>query len=307
MRALIEGEGHRRAGRPHAAVESFQRAVQLAPRSALTIVLLGRAMREAGNAQSRETDLRAAIASQPHSAALERELADTLYRQEKYDEADAHYQAALAIDDQQAMLHFERARSRFFARGAAAGLTVVRAAQQQLGERADDALLSYAELLNRQKECATARDILLELLPRHRRSARVHHGIGVSFDSQEQIAEARDWYERALALDPDHRMTLLYLSHLHAGANRKTCTHCEQFFRDHPEYYDPERVETYLTRLVAAERGAMLNHLLFAVDLCKRVGRTDALRRLLRDLLQQPEAREQHDNVARALEKLDRG
>lgn len=301
-RALLAGENARRAQQPRQAMAHFRTALDARPGDPLATALLGIAAAAARDHDLAQRELTAASRMLPESTRLLSELAWVQRHRNDLAEAERLLRAAIAIDADDPDLWHDLARmlARLH-RGAEGLLAVERAIDLRPGDPPALYLRTQAALLH---ELGRAD----EAIPIFARIARDHpspshcYSLAATLDSAHRVAEARDAYQRALELDPDHVPALLALAHLHSGS-RHECPDCAVVFAAQPELFDPDLTEAYALRALAADDGHGTTALL--ADYVTRVQRADRFRAELDRMLQQDRPEQALGRLLKARRVLD--
>jgi tetratricopeptide (TPR) repeat protein len=193
------GDAQRAAGRAAEAEASCRRALALRPDYPEALLNLGAALFAQARFAEAEAQARAALRVRPDFAAAALLLADALRTQHRVEEAETAYRQVLAAtpDHAAALANFgwmlvERGRME-------EGLELCRRA----AARSDDvlplqnlvrALLEYGQL-------DEAMAVLDRALKRFPNAPHLSLLLGIAWDELGDIVEARNWLERALALD----------------------------------------------------------------------------------------------------------
>lgn len=187
--------------RPDEALSFLTRHEALAPRDHHGLVQQGRVLAELGRLTEAEAVLRRAVAVR--DAAAEFNLATVLDQQDRWDEARAHYELALAINP-----FHTRAMNNL---GAGIDRRGDTAAALRLFERAitiapdaADLHVNYGTALTRARRYDDAVRVLTTAIALDPRDPNPHNNLGIAFASMGDLPRAKDAFARALAIDPRH-------------------------------------------------------------------------------------------------------
>jgi tetratricopeptide (TPR) repeat protein len=187
---------------PTGALESWSRAVELAPGNAGHRVGLGEALERAGDAVGAEREFRKAKELEPHSTEALTALANFFMRAKRVAEAEETLRQleALAPKDENEHLQLGRVLSaeQKYAEAAAE-------LQTALALRPDDwdALRELAFVQQRSKEYAAAENSYRTLLTHFGKDAELYEGLGTALLSQLKYAEAQNKFMVCIRLKPE--------------------------------------------------------------------------------------------------------
>ncbi|HEX5050543.1 MAG TPA: tetratricopeptide repeat protein, partial [Planctomycetota bacterium] len=150
-----------------------------------------------------------------------------------------------------------------YANDAAAGLREIDRAKELLGSDRSSSWLEVrtveASLLDKAGRTAEALPVLRELATSDPTSSRYAFNLAYALDRAHEVAEARQWYEKALELDAGNRSAALCLVWLHATAPAPTG--------------DVDTGERLLVKTLRADRGRTQEVLTMVRDFCLRTKR----------------------------------
>ena len=87
-------------------------------------------------------------------------------------------------------------------------------------------------------------------------SGLVWFNLGLSLDTAHKVVEAIDAYEKSIQFSDNERTrALLCLSHIYNGAQRGTCSKCDVFYAENPQYLDKEQAFGFWKRAVVSDDG----------------------------------------------------
>lgn len=256
------------------------------PESPLWPVLSAEAETAMGNREAAVADLVAAAALLPQTGGVCAALGAARLAARDPAGAAADYRRAVALEPEAWPFRLQLARA-LYAVDAATGLAVVEGARELLGDRRPDGwhelLNLQASLLEKLGRTADAIAVFRQLVTAAPSDARFAYNLGYALDRAQAVAEARDWYERALALDPNQRSATLCLVWLLATAD--------------PPLGDVDRAATLLVRTLERDRGHSAAVLQMVREFGLRTRQTAALDACLGRLAADPEATTEHRNV----------
>ncbi|MCC6987707.1 MAG: tetratricopeptide repeat protein, partial [Acidobacteria bacterium] len=187
--------------RPAEALSFLTRHERLAPGDHHGLVQQGRVLADLGRLAEAEAVLRRAVVVR--DAAAEFNLGTVLDQQDRWDEARAHYEQALAINP-----FHTRAMNNLGAGFDRRGDTV---AALRLFERAiaiapdaADLHVNYGTALTRARRFDDAVNVLTTAIALDPRDPNPHNNLGIAFASMGDLPRAQDAFARALAIDPRH-------------------------------------------------------------------------------------------------------
>ena len=202
LHVLMEMAALRQAqGRPAEALEYLRQHEALAPGDHHTLVEQGRSLIELDRLAEAEAVLRRAIVVR--DAAAEYNLASALDRQDRWDEARAHYEQALAIDPfhVRAMNNLGAGLDR---RGQAGPAIALFERALAIAPANAEIYVNYGSALVHQGRVDDAVRALRQAVALAPRDANGHNNLGIALAQQGDLAAARDAFSRALAIDPRH-------------------------------------------------------------------------------------------------------
>jgi tetratricopeptide (TPR) repeat protein len=208
-RTLAEAEAQFRAGNQFAregriaeAVESFRRAVRLAPQAAQGHLHLGFALQKLGDQESAVSALRRALAIDAGLSSARFALGQSLMQLGRLDDAVEVYEAALRLEPNAATLHlalgtvFDRKRN--FGKAIACYEHAV-----ALDPSLSMAFNNLGAALNEQGRFVEAAQAYGNALRIEPRSAPIHVNLALCLKRQQRLSEAISALERAIALEPN--------------------------------------------------------------------------------------------------------
>lgn len=318
--ALAAGFTALRQGRAGEALSPLARAVVLLEGSPLPVVVRGIAAWCARRWDVAEGELTAAVRVLPRSARLWHRLANVYMEQEDRaeDARDTLRKAAqMAPEDwtirrDLALVHLAlEGRRPETERDYRKALASSSRAMELAGEAAPDRLRRiHATALDGAGRREEAQAILRMLIAKDPTNAADHYRLGFSLDYQHRTLEALHEYRRALEIDPRLSRPAILLSFLYAGARRpERCRECLRFYREHPEYLNPDLAERYALQALRASRGRVAGVVETAVRVARQIGRRDAILGLLRELrddAHQQEKKELFASLSEAIYEIER-
>ncbi len=242
------GFAHHQAVDSPAAEQAYRQALQVFPRHAVALQLLGLLLRRQGDLVQAEALMRQSLQVQPGQAHVWNNLGNLLLSVGRAAEAEAAFDQALALQPSYADAHYNRARALHQQARLPCAAAAVRAAlahspqptaamlQLQAQIEGDQGRLKEALItVDRALQLAPDKPALLhnratllqrshrhtEALHTHERAlalgldaADAHYNHGNTLQSVGQLEAAAAAYRRALAREPQHRLALLDLARL---------------------------------------------------------------------------------------------
>ncbi len=219
---------------PARAVTCFRKAIELDARHRDAHIDLASAMLALGNPAAAEQAARGALALPPATAPAHASLGAALEAQGKFAAAADSYRAALALDPDSvpALANLSTVALQLGALDEAA-----RCAERALRLAPQDAEVHvrHGNVLMEQRQAARAGDSFREAMRLQPGNAALCNSLAFSYDMQGQLDAALNFYERALALDPDNVQ-----AHVNRAAIRITQG---DYARGWPEYEWRQRSE----------------------------------------------------------------
>ena len=187
--------------RPAEALTFLARHETLAPGDHHGLVQQGRVLADLGRLAEAEAVLRRAVVVR--DAAAEFNLATVLDQQDRWDEARAHYQTALAINPfhTRAMNNLGAGLDR---RGETAAALRLFERAIAIAPDAADLHVNYGTALTRARRFDDAVNVLTTAIALDPRDPNPHNNLGIAFASMGDLPRAQDAFARALAIDPRH-------------------------------------------------------------------------------------------------------
>jgi len=187
--------------RPAEALTFLTRHERLAPGDHHGLVQQGRVLADLGRLAEAETVLRRAVAVR--DAAAEFNLGTVLDRQDRWDEARARYERALAINPfhTRAMNNLAAGLDR---RGQTAAAMVLFERAIAIAPDAAQFYVNYGTALTRARRFDDAVRALTAAIALDPRDPNPHNNLGIAFASMGDLPRAKDAFSRALAIDPRH-------------------------------------------------------------------------------------------------------
>lgn len=217
---------------PAAAIESFQRALQLRPTDAVTWRALGVAHASRGDYESAEEPFHRACLLDPLLSDACLYFGRTLYLLDRFEPALDVLHRALDQDPQNAQLHrIEALCLEGLGRTADADAAFRQAMRlKNLGAPDEDPAIDYGVFLFRQGRAEEALPPLQDAVKRHSDAARAHLELGCVLLSLDRVQDAAVHLERAVTLDARSQRAHLLLgkAYLRLGKPALAQQHLDQ-------------------------------------------------------------------------------
>jgi tetratricopeptide (TPR) repeat protein len=202
LNVLMEMSAMLQSQRRHAeALEYLQKHEALAPGDHHTLVQQGRLLADLGRVGEAEAVLRRAVLVRDTTA--EFNLGAVLDQQDRWEDARAHYERALAIDpfNTSAMNNLAVGLDRHGQTAAALGMF-----ERAIAIAPDTAeyYVNYGSALIQHRRLDDAVRALAVAIRLDPRAANAHNNLGIAFAQRQMLPQARQAFERALQLDPAH-------------------------------------------------------------------------------------------------------
>lgn len=187
--------------RPAEALTFLARHETLAPGDHHGLVQQGRVLADLGRLAEAEAVLRRAVAVR--DAAAEFNLGTVLDAQDRWDDARAHYERALAINPfhTRALNNLGAGLDR---RGDTSGALRLFERALAIAPDAADLHVNYGTALTRARRFDDAVRALTAAIALDPRDPNPHNNLGIAFASMGDLPRANDAFTRALAIDPRH-------------------------------------------------------------------------------------------------------
>ncbi|MEM9803162.1 MAG: protein kinase [Planctomycetota bacterium] len=284
---LARAEAARRDRRTDDALAGFARAAERAGRWSFPAVALGRTARDAGDLERCETEWSAAIRLVPESAALHRRLGKVRRQLGDLDGSIECFRVAARLDADDWRNHAELARALAQSEDSeqqAEGLAIVREAQR-LAPRPIRVLQNVeAAILDGQGRATEARAIHRAILADTPDHAPTWFNLGLTLVTDCELAEAREAFERSLALDAEAPGPHLHLARIAAGGGSAALEKCVERGVDLAPHLAHDEVVPHLRAALRIDDGATPALVDEAVQLARRAGRPEELARALDEL-----------------------
>lgn len=246
--------------------------------------VMGLAAARAGDAQVAEAELLRAHELLPDCVHLLERLANVYRRQGIHQRADETLRKAIAMDSTSTDLWRTLASLCLQRRDMKGGLEAIDTIRR-LGDSTNvEVWLIEAALHANSGSGPKARTLLRRVLAREPKRVDAWYQLGYSHDMDHEILPARDAYQHACELKPDHAEAWSCLANLYSGASRGQCRGCDAAYAAHPEMLDLPKAEASLIRTLEIDRGKqdwiMKSSLDIALRLKNRQPVIDRLERL---------------------------
>ncbi len=276
--ALRDGLAARSEARWPDAVVAFGAAATAKLTCPLSRILLSSAQEQVGNLAEAERELTTAAELMPTSAALAHSLGSVQSRRRDVRAAAGSYRRAVELRPGSFSLRYRLARA-YYGFDPEAALREIVAALALLEPDRDRELrsgkqlqASALDLLGRTEEALV---ILRRLAEANPKDVKACFNLAYALDRQLLVREAKEWYEKALTIEPANQSAALCLVWLLATA-------------DQTELRDPDRAERMLVEVLERDRGQSKKVLLMVRDFGFRTGRIDRLVAIMTELMERP-------------------
>ncbi|MCR9245777.1 MAG: serine/threonine protein kinase [bacterium] len=289
LQAFARGVELRRQN-PGAAVPLLRDAFGHRPDLVLSGAMLGIAAGDARDYELAERELVAAGRRLQRCVRVRRELGTVRRRRHDAKGAALAWREVVAIDATNPRYFYELARVEIQAKNGAAALAAIDQAIA-LHERtnAAPAPTRWLHVKGAALDQLDRRDEGIELLKgiiARKPTSATWHSLGLLYDKEHRLQEARAAYRAGLRLDDRSAPCIMSLAWLLAGSDRSNCQQCAECFEADPGLFDPDGVEQLALQMIRAQHGEF-RHVEPMAQMVKRVGGGAALRQRLDALLEE--------------------